>query len=490
MLESVDLSRQADKSEYKAAMPELEIALSVLQRRAIEQHVPVAVVFEGWDAAGKGSLINRIILALDPRHFSVHSNAETDDAARHYPFLRRYWTRTPAAGRMAIFDGSWYARVLEDRVENDVPGRRWKAAYDHINSFERMLVDDGTLVIKLFLHISGDEQRKRFRKLEKNPPTRWRVTDEDWKRHKKRKKYVHAVEDMLERTHTDVAPWTIVPAEDRRQARLTLFRTVIEKLEARLDGPAPAAGPAPTVFAPGASPLDDVDLSHALSREEYNDILDERQARVRDLEFEAYTHRIPIIVAYEGWDAAGKGGNIRRLTQRMDPRGYDVVPIGAPNDIERRHHYLWRFWKELPKAGHIAIFDRTWYGRVLVERVEELCSDVEWQRAYREINDMEAQLVDFGSVLVKFWLHIDKDEQLRRFQARQESQYKRWKITDEDWRNREKWDQYYEAVSDMLRLTSTDVAPWTIVPANDKLFARIKAIDTVIAAIEARLAAR
>jgi polyphosphate kinase 2 (PPK2 family) len=235
------------------------------------------------------------------------------------------------------------------------------------------------------------------------------------------------------------------------------------------------------------NPLDDVDLSPKLAREEYNDLLDDRQRRIRDLEHRSYVERLPVVVLYEGWDAAGKGGNIRRLTQHMDPRGYDVIPIGAPNDIERRHHYLWRFWKELPKAGHIGIFDRSWYGRVLVERVEGYCSPVEWRRAYGEINEFEEAITDFGGVLVKFWLHIDKDAQLRRFRAREATPHKRWKITREDWRNREKWDQYYEAVGDMIRFTGTPCAPWTILAANDKLHARIAALDTVIAAVEARL---
>jgi polyphosphate kinase 2 (PPK2 family) len=487
VLESIDLNADIRKSEYKTQMSAMEIQLSALQRRAIERGVPVIVVFEGWDAAGKGDLINRLILSLDPRHFSVHAIREPSDDERRLPFLRRFWTRTPATGRMAVFDRSWYMRVLEERVERTVSKKRWKRAYDRINSFERMLVDDGALIIKLFLHISAKEQRQRFRALEKNPSTAWRVTKEDWKRHGKRDEYVAAAEDMFACTDTDIAPWTIVPAENRRAARLTLFRSVIDRLEQRLDEPErPPASRAQRPDA-GDSPLDGVDLSLDLSREMYNELLDERQARIRNLQFDAYRSRLPVIVAYEGWDAAGKGGNIRRLTQRMDPRGYDVIPIGPPNDIERRHHYLWRFWKELPRPGHIAIFDRTWYGRVLVERVEELCAEGEWTRAYDEINGMEAQIIDSGAVLVKFWLHLDKDEQLRRFRARERTPHKRWKITDEDWRNREKWDLYYAAVSDMLRLTSTDRAPWTIVEANDKLHARVKALDTVITAIESAL---
>ena len=196
---------------------------------------------------------------------------------------------------------------------------------------------------------------------------------------------------------------------------------------------------------------------------------------------------MPVVIAYEGWDAAGKGGNISRLTQNLDPRGYEVVPVAAPNDVEKAHHYLWRFWARMPKAGHITIFDRTWYGRVLVERVEGFCTEAQWRRAYREINGMEQQLAHFGTVLLKFWLHIDADEQLRRFRERQEMAHKQWKITDEDWRNREKMGQYRDAVEEMLHRTTTPYAPWTIVESNCKRYARVKVLETVCEAIRKRL---
>jgi polyphosphate kinase 2 (PPK2 family) len=220
---------------------------------------------------------------------------------------------------------------------------------------------------------------------------------------------------------------------------------------------------------------------------EYKEEIRQCQQRVFEIEHEIYTRRIPVVILYQGWDAAGKGGNIRRLTQAMDPRGYVVMPIGAPNDLEKAHHYLWRFWEKFPKAGHIAIFDRSWYERVLVERIEGFCSEAEWKRAYREINEFEEQLVNFGTVLVKLWLHIDPAEQLRRFQDRQQTPAKQWKITAEDWRNREKWEQHKEAVDEMLFRTSTAHAPWTIIEANSKYYARIKTLKTVIDAVASRL---
>ena len=230
-----------------------------------------------------------------------------------------------------------------------------------------------------------------------------------------------------------------------------------------------------------------VNLELTLDRDEYRKLLDERQDKIHDLHNEVYRRRIPVVIVYEGWDAAGKGGNIRRLTQQMDPRGYEVIPISAPNDVEKAHHYLWRFWTEFPKAGHVTIFDRSWYGRVLVERVEGFCSEADWKRAFREINEMEENFRHFGTVMVKFWMHIDKDEQLRRFKAREENPVKSWKLHEEDWRNRDKWDRYEEAAEEMFRRTHNSHAPWTIVEGNCKRHARIQALDVVIEAIEAKI---
>jgi polyphosphate kinase 2 (PPK2 family) len=228
-------------------------------------------------------------------------------------------------------------------------------------------------------------------------------------------------------------------------------------------------------------------LSKSLSKEVYQKRLKELQSKMERLHAELYRKRIPVVIGFEGWDAGGKGGAIKRLTEKMDPRGFVVHPTASPNEIERNHHYLWRFWRVMPKAGHIAIFDRTWYGRVMVERVEQFCSRQEWQRAYKEINDMEKDLVHAGCIVLKFWMQIDKDEQKRRFTARQEDPRKTWKITDEDWRNREKWEQYETAVNEMLIRTSTEDAPWIVVEGNDKYYARIRVLECVVEAIESHL---
>ena len=497
MLKNIDLSRKISKEEYKANKDQLEYKLAELQRKAKELNIPVIVVFEGWDAAGKGTLINDLILPLDPRGFSVYSTHSPNQEEAMRPFLWRFWNHTPERGRITIYDRSWYRTVLFERVSGNVKKKDLPNTFNDIRSFERQLADDGNIIIKFFLHISCKEQKKRFDKLHKNRATSWRVTKEDLKRQRQYNKYLSVTEEMLAETDSDFAPWTIIEAHDRRFASLKIFKTVISALDQSILSRERTTGTRKKTPAKDTrvdlpenmnpSILDSIDLSLSYEQDEYRPRLKKLQKQIRELEHEIYERRIPVLIVYLGWDAAGKGGNIRRLTETMDPRGYEVIPIAAPNDIEKAHHYLWRFWTKIPKAGHISIFDRSWYGRVMVERVEGFCSEAEWKRAYREINEMEKHLTNFGTILLKFWIHIDKDEQLARFEARQNDKHKQWKITEEDWRNREKWDQYQTAIEEMLFRTSTPYAPWTIVESNCKWYARVKVLDTVIKAIESRI---
>ena len=226
--------------------------------------------------------------------------------------------------------------------------------------------------------------------------------------------------------------------------------------------------------------LEKVNLKLKLARKDYQRELPKLQGQVHLLGYQVYMQKRPVVIVFEGWDAAGKGGAIKRVTEKLDPRGYVVWPIAAPHGEDKERHYLYRFWRRLPDAGQIVIFDRSWYGRVLVERVEGFCPEAAWQRAYGEINQFERQLMDFGTIVFKFWMHIGQAEQLKRFKEREGSGYKSWKLTDEDWRNRGKWEDYEHAAEDMLLKTSTHDAPWTIVEANDKLHARIKVLKTVV----------
>ena len=519
MLEKVDLTKKISKEEYKEKMPQLESKLGRLQRECKALGIPVLIVFEGFGAAGKGLQIGHLIQSMDPRGFEVHPVKNETEEERMHPFMWRFWTKTPARGRIAIFDGSWYRKVLIDRFEKRTKAKDLPAAFHSINSFEQQLADDGNLIIKLFLDIDKKEQKKRFDKLAKNKETAWRVSQGDRERNAHYDEYAALMEDMLFNTDTDYAPWTIVESMDRRFATLKIYTTVIKAMADQIEkvqqqNIAKAVEKADKAEAEGVvrkketngdeieeiareadaqmkdlqvSILSKADLSLSYTREEYKEKLDKLQKKMDKLHGELYRRRIPVVLGFEGWDAGGKGGAIKRLTAKMDARGYVVNPTASPNDIEKAHHYLWRFWRAMPKDGHVAIFDRTWYGRVMVERIEGFCTTEEWKRAYKEINDMEKDLYNAGAIVIKFWMHIDKDEQERRFKERQDNPEKQWKITDEDWRNREKWDQYEDAVNEMLMRTSTDYAPWVVVEGNSKYYARVKVLQTVVDAIEKRL---
>lgn len=493
MLEKIDLSKKVDKKTYRRVMDEAEEKLGLLQRECKDAGIPVILVFEGMGAAGKGVQINRLIQALDPRGFDVYACDRPTEDEQMRLFLWRYWTKTPAKGRIAVFDRSWYRSVQVDRFDGLTPEDKLGDAYQDILSFEKQLCDDGTVIMKFFLYIDKDEQKRRFKKLEGSKETSWRVTDEDWNRNKYFGRYLKMNEEMLEKTDTDYAPWVIIEAVDKDYAALKIASTVMDRLEYELEHSRPeeektAQGQEAKIrerFKNGV--LSGIDLSKSLTEEEYKTRLKKLQKRLAELHSELYRLRIPVVIGFEGWDAGGKGGAIKRLTSNLDPRGYRVNPTAAPNDIEKVHHYLWRFWNNVPKAGHIAVFDRTWYGRVMVERIEGFCSEAQWRRAYQEINEMESHMANAGAVVLKFWLHIDKDEQERRFRERQANPAKQWKITDEDWRNREKWDQYEEAVNEMLIRTSTTYAPWIVVEGNDKRYARVKVLQTVVDALEKKI---
>jgi len=496
MLEQMDLKKKLNKKEFKEQFSQLQKKLQELEKELWEEKIPLIIAFEGWDASGKGTAIERIVERMDPRGFKVFRIHEPMEEEMYRPFLWRFWTKMPGKGRVAIFHRSWYGRVLVERVDKLCSKEDWQNAYNEIRNFERQLADDGNVIIKFFMHISKREQEKRFKRLSADKYESWKVTDDDWRHIKQYKQYLRAAEEMLEKTSTHYAPWTVVEATDQRWAFVKIFSAIIEgclqglqKKRQREAALKVAAAAAPSQITRHTHPtiLDRVDLSLKFADKEYNDQLKKYQTKMRVLEHEIYKVRMPVVIAYEGWDAGGKGGNIKRLTGSLDPRGYEVIPIAAPSSEEKAHHHLWRFWNQLPKAGHISIFDRTWYGRVLVERVEHFCTDEEWRRAFQEINEFEEDLANYGTVICKFWIQISKEEQMNRFKERQEIDYKKYKITDEDWRNREKWDLYEEAILDMLERTSTTYAPWTIVEGENKNWARIRTLKTVCEAIEHHL---
>ena len=532
MLRDVAKASAMDTDTLKALRAEQGTRLMLLQQQVRAAKIPVIVLFEGWDASGKGSMIGELIRNLDPRGFKVFTLDVDDPAEERYPYMHRYWNVVPLYGNMAILDGSWYRGVADPEVR---PGHKeLERRYGQIIDFEKQLADDGYVILKFFLHITRKEQKQRFEALEDSAETRWRVTKQDWKHNKEYDELLAAYDEMLERTDKPWAPWTAIHATDRRLVASQVYSVVISALDAALrqkeadaarrkdqdksakqakaDAKADAKSDAKSEAKPEAKPaaalelptretvaresgarlmamprLRDIDLKHEVADEQYRAELKDAQQRLGELHNRLYQKKMPVVLGFEGWDAAGKGGAIKRLTRALDPRGFEVVPTAAPSPVELNHQYLWRFWRALPKDGHITIFDRTWYGRVMVERIEGFARPDQWLRAYTEINQFERSLTEWGAVVLKFWLHIDPDEQLRRFTDRQQTPEKQWKITDEDWRNRDKWPQYEEAVDQMLSLTSSVDAPWIIVESNDKRYARLKVLESVITALEERL---
>ena len=484
MLEKIDLAKTADTDKFEKTLSPLKERVGYLQRMLRSQNIPVIIVIEGWDTAGITMSTHAIIQSLDPRGFTLHAISQPTEEERSRPFLWRFWIRTPPRGRIALFARSWYSRAISSEIQRNA----WKKSLDgkihSINNFERTLDDNGAVIIKFFLHISKDEQKQRLEERERNPLTAWLVTPAIWNLHRHYDESLPVVDDLLEKTDTEYAPWHIIGSTDRNFAILSIYTTLVRILEKVVDGKT-KKGKQKELVLPKKSPVKRKAIADEdFTKEKCQDMLNNLQIEMLELQYLLFKRHIPLIIMYEGWDAAGKGGNITRIARYMNPLGYDVIPVAAPDQSEKDHHYLWRFIRQYPKAGHIAIYDRSWYGRVLVERVENFCTETEWRRAYLEINEMEADYVySSGGGIVKFWLEISKDEQLRRFQQRANDPQKIYKITDEDWRNREKWNLYDEAIDEMLARTSTNIAPWTIIESDNKWYARVKALQTVIETI-------
>jgi polyphosphate:AMP phosphotransferase len=402
----------------------------------------------------------------------------------------RFWRALPPRGKIGVFFGSWYTQPIVQQVEGHDTRSQLNQSITEINHFERMLADEGVLIVKFWFHLSKHQQKERLKALEKNPATRWRVTERDWERFKLYDKFREVSEYTIRQTSRADAPWIVVEGSDRRYRNLTVGQILLDAMRRRLANhhdqePVVSSSPPLMPAIDDRNVISCLDLSQSLSKKEYKHDLEKYQGRLNILARDPNFRDKSLVMVFEGSDAAGKGGCIRRVTAALDARFYRVIPVAAPTDEEKLQPYLWRFWRQLPRQGHMTIFDRSWYGRVLVERIEGFCSEADWLRAYSEINEFEQQLVRNHTGVVKFWLTISKDEQLKRFQEREQTSFKRFKITEEDWRNREKWDLYEQAVCDMVDRTSTDIAPWTIVEANDKYFARIKVLKTICQAIAA-----
>jgi polyphosphate:AMP phosphotransferase len=489
MFESAELGHKIDKETYDAAVPALREALLNAQfDLAQKRKFPVIILVGGVDGAGKGETVNLLNAWMDPRHIEVHVMGDTPSMQR--PPMWEYWRALPPKGKIGVFFGSWYTMPIVQRVLGRSKLIDLNQSIHDINHFEKMLTNEGALIIKFWFHLAKDVQRSRLQHLESNPKTRWRVTEEDWDRFKLYKKFRKVSEHTLRSTSTAEAPWIVIEGSDARYRSVTAGKILLEAMRKRLDLIAPppvAAAPPLQVAIDHLDLFDKLDMTQAISDKKFALELEKYQGKLNMLTRDPHFHKLSVIAVFEGSDAAGKGGTIRRITGALDARCYRIIPVAAPTEEERAQPYLWRFWRHIPAAGGVTIFDRSWYGRVLVERVEGYCSEADWMRAYSEINDFEDQLIKNHTVLLKFWLTISKDEQLKRFQEREKVGFKRFKITAEDWRNREKWDEYEVAVCDMVDRTSTEIAPWTLVEANDKNFARIKVLKTLCERIENEL---
>ena len=474
--------------ELKERLSAAREKLATLQIKVKEAKLPVLVLFEGFGAAGKGSVLSKIIKNMDPRFFHVETMDQPEPPALRKPFLYRFFKRIPENGQFTFMDGGWMEEIVRDRVHEQLDEEAFGKKIRSIKRFERTLSDNGCTILKFFFYIDENEQKKRMEELLADENTAWRVSEEDLWQNKKHKKCSEVYQTYMEQTNQSYAPWYAIDAKSKKWAELQILERINQNIETALANSGRAVPILPNLFPLSPIPkLADVDLNKELTEEEYQEKLEKLQKRLSELHNVLYREKIPVIIAYEGWDAAGKGGNIKRIAAALDARGYEVHPIASPEPHEKNRHFLWRFWTRLPKSGHIAIFDRTWYGRVLLDRLDVFCSEYYLQRAYNEINEFEKELDDWGAVIVKFCVQIDKDTQLERFTLRQNTPEKRWKITDEDWRNREKWDLYEDAVNEMLLKTSTTYARWHILESNDLNYARIKALEIEIQAMEEQI---
>lgn len=488
MLKNWNKSGKPEAEELEQRLQEARAQLVQRQIKMKEKKLPVLVLLEGWGAAGKGSVLGKVIRNMDPRFFRVADMDRPTEEEKRRPFLYRHFIKIPEAGKFMFLDGGWMDETTKAYLHGDLKKEEYKNRIQSIIRFERQLTDNGYLVMKFFFHIDEKEQKKRIERLLEDKNTKWRVTEDDIWQNENYAQCLDVYDQYLSDTNRFTAPWYLIDSKNKKWAELQMLDFLIKGIDTAMAIPVSAVPLLQNTFPLKAIPkLSDISLDKSLTDEEYKEQLQKYQRKLSELHNKLYRKKIPVIIAYEGWDAAGKGGNIKRIASALDPRGYEVYPIASPEPHEKARHYLWRFWNRLPKTGHIAIFDRTWYGRVMVERLEGFCSENDWQRAYNEMNEFEKELSDWGAVIIKFWVQIDRDTQLERFTLRQNTPEKQWKITEEDWRNREKWDLYEDAVNEMLQKTSTAFAPWHVLESNDKKYARMKALKTVIKEIEKKL---
>ena len=493
MFEAAELGHKISKKDFEIKQPELHTQLLNTQRLLRNADFATIIIVSGVEGAGKGEVVNRLNKWFDTRGITTSAFWDESDEESERPAYWRFWRKLPSRGNIGIMFGSWYTKPVVDHVFGKLDLPQYEQELRKIKEFERTLTDDGYLIVKLWFHMSKRDVRNKLQKDAKTLNKSLGVSPILKRFSKRYDDFCNASEHAIRMTDHGNCPWHLIEATNRRYRDLTTGQLILSSIQQRLnrdkitntlDSNTNTTIPTSQTNKNTPTILDHVDLDQNLTDKSYRRLLTKYQTRLYKLIWEAYKNKRSPIVVFEGWDAAGKGGCIRRLTAAMDARLYHVISVAAPTDEERAQHYLWRFWRYLPRAGYTTIYDRSWYGRVLVERIEQFASDDEWQRAYHEINDFEEQLHKHGIILMKYWLHLSQEEQLKRFKEREVTPWKKHKITDEDWRNREKWDEYKTAINDMVAHTSTEFAPWHLIPANNKLFARIEVLKTFCKQLE------
>lgn len=484
MFEAVELGQKISKTDFNAAVPELRTKLLKLQYEIKDQGVPVIIIVSGVEGAGKSEVVNRINEWLDARWIRDYAFWHETEEERLHPRYWRFWRSLPPRGTSSVMFGSWYTRPIIDRVMGEIGKSEFDREMKYIEKLEEMLIHDGALIIKLWFHLPRDVSLERVKKKSS-------ITSPLQKKFSKKYDQFAAVsERAIQQTDTGHSPWHIIEATDRRYRDLTTGQILLERMQEKLEslGKKVSKKQKNTSRPKKAKTvLDEVNLEKTITDKKYRQNIEKYQENIRELAWAAHNEKRSVVAVFEGWDAAGKGGTIRRITSSIDARLYKVISVAAPTDEEKAHHYFWRFWRHLPLDGYISVYDRSWYGRVLVERVEGFAEPEEWLRSYQEINDFEEQLTSHGIILIKFWLHLSKDEQLRRFKEREVTPWKKHKITAEDWRNREKWNAYELAVNEMVSRTSTIHSPWKLIPANDKKVARVTVLKEICDQIKSHL---
>jgi len=491
MFESAEVGNKIDKATYKRESVQVRAELLAAQKELASSNFSVVITVAGIGGAGKSELVNLLLEWLDARGVQTHALHEPTDEERQRPWMWRFWRLLPPCGRIGIFFGAWETTPILRCVAGNLSLEQLEKEADRVASFERMLAQENVLQLKFWMHLSKAGQKKRLKKLQADPEERWRVTRDDRRQLKHYDEFLRISEHLMRRTNLAEAPWTIVEGTDWRYRNLTVARALLQALRARLEQARKEPAhpkPQPLVLQPASrNVINQLDLSLKLEPDEYKRKLLKGLARFNGLVRELRQRQRSLILVFEGPDAAGKGGTIRRMISALDARDYQVISVAAPTDEEKVHPYLWRFWRHLPPLGRVTVYDRSWYGRVLVERIEGYCTEAEWQRAYSEINDFEEQLTGFGIIVLKFWLAISADEQLNRFKERETTPYKQYKLNAEDWRNRSKWDSYEAAACDMIEKTSVESAPWVLVEANNKEWARVKVLRTIVRRLKEEL---